>query len=238
MFYRVGVSFPLRSTNPRRLTENDEREVTRAFTADRVRELTGLSKRQIQYWDEQDFIRPSLTSRQGRGRRRLYSFRDVVALRAAAEIRAAVSLQLIRKVDAYLRQLDYEHPMAEIAFEIVGDDLFFEEAGAVRHARRPEQTVLRVTVPFAHLVNDLERRIAKLDKRVVGKLERRRSTLGGKLLIAGTRIPVSTIQRMRDDGASVAAILKLFPDLRRRDVDAALAVPPEEARRRRPAEAS
>ena len=107
-----------------------------------------------------------------------------------------------------------------------------------RHARRPQQTILRVTVPFAHLVNDLERRIAKLDKRVVGKLERRRSTLGGKLLIAGTRIPVSTIQRMRDNGASVAAILKLFPDLRRRDVDAALAVPPEEARRRRPAEAS
>jgi uncharacterized protein (DUF433 family) len=238
LFYRVSVPLPQRSTDARRLAANDEREVTRAFTADRVRELTGLSKRQIQYWDEQDFIRPSLTSRQGRGRRRLYSFRDLVALRTAAEIRSAVSLQLIRKVDAYLRQLDYEHPMAEIAFEIVGDDLFFEEAGAVRHARRPQQTILRVTVPFAHLVNDLERRIAKLDRRAVGKLERRRSTLGGKLLIAGTRIPVATIQRMRDDGASVAAILKLFPDLRRRDVDAALAVPREETRRRRPAEAS
>jgi uncharacterized protein (DUF433 family) len=215
-----------------------EREITRAFTADRVRELTGLTKRQIQYWDEQDFIRPSLTSRQGRGRRRLYSFRDVVALRTAAEIRSQVSLQLIRKVDAYLRQLDYEHPLAEIAFEIVGDDLFFEEAGAVRHARRPEQTIFRVTVPFAHLVNDLERRIAKLDERPVGVLERRQRTLGGKLLIAGTRIPVAAIQRMHDDGASDAAILKQFPDLKRRDVRAALRVAPEEARRRRPAEAS
>jgi uncharacterized protein (DUF433 family) len=215
-----------------------EREITRAFTADRVRELTGLTKRQIQYWDEQDFIRPSLTSRQGRGRRRLYSFRDVVALRTAAEIRSQVSLQLIRKVDAYLRQLDYEHPLAEIAFEIVGDDLFFEEAGAVRHARRPQQTIFRITVPFAHLVTDLERRIAKLDERPVGVLERRQRTLGGKLLIAGTRIPVAAIQRMHDDGASDAAILKQFPDLERRDVRAALRAAPEEARRRRPAEAS
>ena len=232
------MPFSARPSGPSRASEKLERAVTRAFTADRVQELTGLSKRQIQYWDEQDFIRPSLTSRQGRGRRRLYTFRDLVALRTAAEIRSAVSLQLIRKVDAYLRQLDYDHPMAEIAFEIVGGDLFFEEAGAVRRARRPEQTILRVTVPFAHLVSDLERRIAKLDKRAVGKLERRRSTLGGKLLIAGTRIPVATIQRMRDDGATEAAILKLFPDLKRRDVEAALAAPPEEAGRRRPSEAS
>jgi hypothetical protein len=41
-----------------------------AFTAERVRALTGLSLRQLQYWDEQGFIRPSLTARQGRGRKR------------------------------------------------------------------------------------------------------------------------------------------------------------------------
>ncbi len=208
-------------------------DIARAFTADRARALTGLTKRQIQYWDERRFIRPSLTSRQGRGRRRLYNFRDLVALRTAAELRAHISLQLIRKVDAYLRGLDYEHPMAELSFEVVGGELYFEEAGTVRRAKRPEQTVMRVTVPFAHLINDLEKKIAKLDERPVGELERRRRTLGGKLLIAGTRIPVEVIQRMREDGASEAIILKLYPDLTRRDVRAALAAPREEGRRRR-----
>ncbi len=207
-------------------------DVARAFTADRARALTGLTKRQIQYWDEQQFIRPSLTSRQGRGRRRLYNFRDLVALRTAAQLRSTISLQLIRKVDAYLRRLDYEHPLAELSFEVVDGELYFEEAGTVRPARRPEQTVIRVTVPFAHLVGDLERQIAKLDERPVGKLERRRRTLGGQLLIAGTRIPVGVIQRMREDGASEAVILAQYPDLTRLDVRAALAAPREEGRRR------
>jgi uncharacterized protein (DUF433 family) len=208
-------------------------DASRAFTADRVRALTKLTKRQLQYWDEQAFIQPSLTSRQGRGRRRLYDFRDLVALRTAAELRSSISLQLIRKVDAYLRGLDYRQPMAELSFEVVDGELYFEEAATVRRARRPEQTVIRVTVPFAHLVGDLERQIAKLDERPVGELERRSRTLGGQLLIAGTRIPVRVIQRMREDGASAAVILAQYPDLTRRDVMAALAAPREEGRRRR-----
>ena len=238
MFYSAAVPVAKPRDVPTRPSVTSGRDIVRAFTADRARALTGLSKRQIQYWDEQDFIRPSLTSRLGRGRRRLYSFLDLVALKTAAEIRSSVSLQLIRKVDAYLRGLDYEHPMAQIAFEVIGEELYFEEKGTVRRARRPEQTVIRVTVPFARLVSDLEKNIAKLDKRPLGKLERRRRTLGGKLLIAGTRIPVGVIQRMREGGASEAVILQQFPDLTHRDVKAALAAPPEDSRRRRPAKAS
>jgi uncharacterized protein (DUF433 family) len=225
----------LRVSAPASLDEG----LTRAFTADQVRSLTGLSKRQIQYWDERGFYRPSLTARKGRGRRRLYDFRDLVALRTAAQLRVDhISLQLIRKVDAYLRGLDYEKPMAELKFEVSGGDLYFEESDSVRHARRPEQTVIRVTVPVGRLVEALKADIAKLDRRPLGVLERRRRTLGGKLLIAGTRIPVGIVQRLHADGASVNAILEMFPDLRRRDVTVALKAPPEDERRRGHAEAS
>ena len=33
----------------------------RAFTSEKVRKLTGLSARQLQYWDEQRFLSPSLS---------------------------------------------------------------------------------------------------------------------------------------------------------------------------------
>jgi uncharacterized protein (DUF433 family) len=241
LFYAWRVPETRRSGDRPRVSPpaNPGDTLTRAFTADQVRSLTGLSKRQIQYWDEQQFIRPSLTARQGRGRRRLYDFRDLVALRTAAQLRADhQSLQLIRRVDSYLRELDYEKPMAEIRFEVSGGELYFEEADTVRHARRPEQSVIRGTVPLGKLVRSLQADIAKLDRRPTGLLERRRRTLGGKLLIAGTRIPVAIVQRLHADGASVKAILEMFPDLRRRDVTVALKEPPEDARRRGHAEAS
>ena len=135
---------------------NEDNTITRAFTSDQVRSLTGLSKRQIQYWDERGVYRPSLTARRGRGRRRLYDFRDLVALRTASQLRTDhISLQLIRKVDSYLRLLDYEKPMAQVKFVVSGGELYFEESDSVRRARRPEQTVIRVTVPFGRLVQAL-----------------------------------------------------------------------------------
>ena len=68
----------------------------RAFSRDRVQALTGLSARQLQYWDERGFLKPSLSSGRRRGRR-LYDFRNLVALRVAAELRGqGISLQIGR----------------------------------------------------------------------------------------------------------------------------------------------
>ncbi len=55
-----------------------------AFNTKESRTLTSVSLRQLQYWDETDFIRPSVAARAGRGSPRLYSFRDLVQLRVAA----------------------------------------------------------------------------------------------------------------------------------------------------------
>ncbi|MGA8014547.1 MAG: MerR family transcriptional regulator, partial [Candidatus Dormiibacterota bacterium] len=119
-----------------------EEQVERAFTWERVRRLTGLSKRQLQYWDERRFLRPSLSAGRGRGHPRLYSFRDLVALRVAAELRRqGISLQEVRTVDRHLRALDYSHPLAELKFFVTDGRLYFEEAETVRAGRRPEQIV-------------------------------------------------------------------------------------------------
>jgi uncharacterized protein (DUF433 family) len=212
----------------------DDSVEMQAFTAERVRVLTGLSLRQLQYWDEQRFIRPSLTARQGRGRKRLYSFRDLVSLKVASQLRRlGISLQQIRKVDAHLRQLDYRRPLAELRFYVANGQLYFEEAGTVRAGGQPAQVLATYVVPVGEIAHTLAGEITKLRERRTGETERRRGTLGGQLLIKGTRIKVESIKRLARQGASEAEILAMYPDLAPDDVRAALAaeIPPRRQRR-------
>jgi len=205
-----------------------------AFTADRVRALTGISLRRLQYWDEQRFISPGLTARKGRGRKRLYSFRDLVSIRVAGQLRAlGISLQQIRKVHAYLQKLDYRQPLAQLQFFVVNDRLYFAEADTVRAGRRPEQVLASYVVPVGEIAHGLAGQIAKLRERRTGEIERRRGTLGSQPIIKGTRVTVASIRRLAHDGASQAEILEMYPDLKPADIHAALAVENAARRRRR-----
>ncbi len=123
----------------------------------------------------------------------------------------------------HLRGLDYTEPLSELRFWTHGGKLYFFEAGTVRGARDPAQTVVEGTVPLPEIVRDLEARIVELDERRHGIVEVRRGALGSKPLIAGTRIPVESVQRLSDDGADESEILRLYPDLSAIDVRVALA---------------
>ena len=59
---------------------------TPAFDARRVKRIVGLSMYMIDYLDREEIIRPSIRRDPGRGKRRLYSFGDVVALRVAKRL--------------------------------------------------------------------------------------------------------------------------------------------------------
>jgi uncharacterized protein (DUF433 family) len=205
-----------------------------AFTADRVSSLTGLSLRQLQYWDEQRFIAPALTARKGRGRKRLYSFRDLVSLRVAGQLRKlGISLQQIRKVHSHLKKLDYRQPLAELRFFVVGGRLYFQEANTIRAGQRPEQVVASYVVPVAGIAHDLAAQIAKLHERRPGEIERRRGALGGQPVIKGTRVTVAAIKRLNRDGATRPEILEMYPDLKPVDIEAALAMETSTRRQRR-----
>jgi uncharacterized protein (DUF433 family) len=170
-------------------------------------------------------VSPSLRRRKGPGRRRLYDFRDLVSLRVASDLRReGISLQLIRRVVAHLRGLDYSDPLAQLRFWTDEGHLYFAEAGTVREGRRPAQTIVEGVIPVAEIVRELDDQIVKLERdRPVGKIERRRGVLGSKPVIAGTRIPVQSVQRLHEDGADEAEILEMYPDLTLADVRAALA---------------
>ncbi|MEO8347796.1 MAG: MerR family transcriptional regulator [Acidobacteriota bacterium] len=80
--------------------------VPEGFSTAQVARLSGLTPRQIDHWDRQGFLKPSIRRAKGYGSARRYSFADVVRLRVAARLRAAgVGLSRIRRCAEALEKL-------------------------------------------------------------------------------------------------------------------------------------
>ena len=70
------------------------------FTSKEVVAFTGISQRQLQWWDEQGIVSPERT-----GRRRLYSLDDLAEVSIIWELRRkGFSLQRVRKVLRFLQR--------------------------------------------------------------------------------------------------------------------------------------
>ena len=74
------------------------------FTAEQATRLTGCTSSQLRYWDTVRLVQPSIQKTGGRpGVRRVYSFRDLVLLRAVRSLKDnGMSLQRIRRAWGYL----------------------------------------------------------------------------------------------------------------------------------------
>ena len=79
------------------------------FTSRDVVSLTGITPRQLQWWDERHIVIPSRE-----GRRRLYSMEDLAEVAVICELRQrGFSLQRVRKVMRFL-QREFGKRLAEI----------------------------------------------------------------------------------------------------------------------------
>lgn len=94
------------------------------FTTAQVRALTGLTVRQINYFDQTGLLRPSLQQAKGKGSSRYYSFRDLIALKTIAVLRdkGGVSLQAIRKAVEYIQTIEGKM-LSEVVLAVMGDDI-------------------------------------------------------------------------------------------------------------------
>ncbi len=71
-----------------------------AFTSRDVVSLTGITPRQLQWWDERHIVVPARA-----GRRRLYSMEDLAEIAVICELRRrGFSLQRVRKVMRFLQR--------------------------------------------------------------------------------------------------------------------------------------
>jgi DNA-binding transcriptional MerR regulator len=75
------------------------------FTALQASRFTGTTGNQLRYWDKIGLVKPGVQTTGGRpGVRRLYSFRDLVALKVVKSLLdGGMSLQRVRRAYEYLR---------------------------------------------------------------------------------------------------------------------------------------
>jgi len=138
------------------------------FNTSTVARITGLTKRQIGYWDTTDLIKPSVQGAEGYGTTRLYSFIDLVQLMVAKRLLdSSVSIQKLRKALWYLKKNmpDIEKPLADFCFLTDGKTIFVitKDDQQVLDTLRNGQLVL--TLALGKIVEDLKGEVDAINAR-------------------------------------------------------------------------
>jgi DNA-binding transcriptional MerR regulator len=119
-------------------------EVPDLFRTREVALLLAVSRRQLQYWAKTDLVRPSHLTKGGHHR---YTFRDLVALKAAKRlIDAGVSVQRIRTSIGALRRTlpGVSQPLAELVLVATGDVVLVLRDGSAFEALSGQEWVFEV----------------------------------------------------------------------------------------------
>ena len=121
-----------------------------SFTSSQVSKRTGLTARQLQWWDEQGIVVPAR-----QGHRRLYSAKDLAELAILCDLRRrGFSLQRIRKMIALLRQ-EFGHRLADLlsrgrSLHLLtdGESIFLRdsERGVIDLLRNTQQPLLAICI--------------------------------------------------------------------------------------------
>jgi DNA-binding transcriptional MerR regulator len=138
---------------------------TEAFGKQAVMTLTGLTYRQIDYWARTGVVKPSIKAGEGKGSRREYSFKDLVALRVAKSLRdEGISLQKIKKSLAYLKRkyADIGQPLAQWRFLTDGKTIFIVDWDREKILDTLNQGQLVIYLALGEIIEELQGEIKKL----------------------------------------------------------------------------
>jgi DNA-binding transcriptional MerR regulator len=205
----------------------DINSIIAAFTEDQVVKLTKLSKNRLRYWDSTGFFKPSFIER---GRHlpfgRFYSFKDIVALRTLEMLRVqnGVPLQHLRKVAEKLSELKSDYWSATTLYAINKRVIFDDPVSG-----RPLEVLsgqYLIGIPLRRVIEDTQQEVSQMQRRLpteIGKVTKAQGIQRRSWVIAGTRIPVASIQRLAEDGFSTDQIIREYPDLTEADIKVAIA---------------
>jgi DNA-binding transcriptional MerR regulator len=125
--------------------------VEQSFTAEQACRLTNCTHHQLRYWDRVGLVKPSMQQTGGRpGVRRLYSFRDLVALRVVRSLLDnGMSLQRVRRAWDYLRREgEMEDHLSNVKLVTDGQTIFHvsSDEGELMDALRQGQLAFFVAI--------------------------------------------------------------------------------------------
>jgi DNA-binding transcriptional MerR regulator len=138
------------------------------FTANQAAQLASVSVDTLDNWVRARFLIPSVQHEHRRGAPRRYSFRDIVALRVAATLRArGVGMRDLRRVVTYLRKrsgLSVTESLAQSMLVTDGRDVYEVTYDVDRDGNRMLTSTLRAPgqgafciVEFSDVVNAIQR---------------------------------------------------------------------------------
>ncbi len=124
--------------------------MNQSFTSSQVSERTGLTPRQLQWWDEQGIVVPAR-----QGHRRVYSAKDLAELAILCDLRRrGFSLQRIRRMIELLRR-EFGHRLADLLSRgpglhllTDGESVFLcdSERGVIDLLRNTQQPLLAICI--------------------------------------------------------------------------------------------
>jgi DNA-binding transcriptional MerR regulator len=140
--------------------------VEQAFTAEQACRLTNCTHHQLRYWDRVGLVKPSVQKSGGRpGVRRLYSFRDLVALRVVRSLLDnGMSLQRVRRAWDYLRREGgMENHLSEVKLVTDGQTIFrvSSDEGEILDALREGQ--LSFFVAIDQIAREVEEDVTRFE---------------------------------------------------------------------------
>ena len=190
----------------------------------KAQQLIGVDTRRLRSWEDRGLIVPQLRRQLSqRHTVRSYSLDQVVEMAVIRALEAkGIDIRHIRFViDAIRERYGVRRPLRELKWGVEGKQTFVQFAdGEWVGDRQPAQGVLIDTIPLEEIRADIRQRATTRRSEDHGRIVRRQRVRGGKPVIAGTRIPVETVQKYLDRGRSVSDILRAYPQLTGADVEA------------------
>jgi DNA-binding transcriptional MerR regulator len=165
--------------------------VDQSFTAEQACRLTNCTHHQLRYWDRVGLVKPSIQTTGGRpGVRRLYSFRDLVALKVVRRLLDnGMSLQRVRRAWDYLRREgEMEDHLAEVKLVTDGQSIFLvsSDEGDLMDALRQGQ--LAFFVAIGDIAREVEEDVTRFEldrSRFLEMLRRVEDDLGEEQRVSG-----------------------------------------------------
>lgn len=133
------------------------------FTSREVSEIIGLTRRQIQHWDQSGLIRPSFRTPGNHAR---YTFQDLVSFKTAKKLLdAGISTQRIRHSLRELQRLlpMVKRPLVDLTLVATGEMVLVFYEGTVFEAISGQEWIVEVS-DVKQAVEKWERRVAELKK--------------------------------------------------------------------------
>src|SRR5260370_37513745 len=99
------------------------RILSEGYTAKQVMAVTGVSYQTLNHWARTGLVEPSIARAAGTGTERIYSFRDLIALKLAVELRkGGLTTRALRKVIEFLRISNgLENPLSAARLVVTGN---------------------------------------------------------------------------------------------------------------------